>query len=219
MERQIVGLMGVKGAGKDTCASYLVSHFGFTRLSFAEGVYQETAAAFGVPVELLGRRETKETPLAQLCLQRCSDPAFVRAALQSGVRNDDTSMHAPRSPRWVLQLWGTEYRRAMNENYWLDRVRARIADSPGQSFVITDVRFLNEARLVRSIGGKLVRVRRPQLELKEAAERAANGTAAHASETELADYPADLEVFNEEGAPESLLAQVARIIQDARQAA
>lgn len=217
--KQVIGMLGVKGAGKDTCAAYLVSEYGFARVSFADALYREAANAFGVTVEFLARRETKEAALPQLCLNRCSDMSFVRVALATlgyrkshGRRRRRHLMRAARSPRWVLQLWGTEYRRAKNENYWLDRVRSRIVSSAERAFVITDVRFLNEAAFVREMGGLLVRVRRPQLERQEAAQRAANGTAAHASETELADYPVDFEVTNEEGAPHSLLAQVRHIV-------
>lgn len=64
--------------------------------------------------------------------------------------------------RVPLQWWGTEYRRAQNPDYWVDKLAERIShnSSENQVFVITDVRFENEANYVRNNGGVMVRMRR-----------------------------------------------------------
>ncbi len=212
--RKIIGLLGAKGAGKDTCAQYLVQEAGFVRVGFADALYAEVATAFGVTVEFLGNRDTKETPLPQLALAHCANADFVEVAL--GVLSGGSVLtqaeelallEAPRSPRQIMQLWGTEYRRKSRfgvDSYWLDQVRALTDSYPDSSFVVTDVRFKNEARFVTEVSGLLVRIRRPELEEREAADRARSGTAAHPSETELLGYPVDAEVLNVEGNPDSL---------------
>lgn len=235
---KVLGLLGVKGSGKDTMAKYLVDAFAFTRLGFADALYQQVADAYGTSVAALNKRETKESPLGFLSLSRCADIHFVevaltkltrsrrvvRAALQF-VSTGQMPPHAPsrrvkellncaRSPRWTLQLWGTEYRRTSKygvDSYWLDIVAAAIDAAPSKKFVITDVRFLNEARFVDGLGGKLMRIRRPALEAKEAADRARRGTAAHPSEVELLTYVVPFEVVNKEGDPDSLLAGVGQL--------
>jgi hypothetical protein len=206
--QQIIGLLGVKGAGKDTAAAVLIEKFGFQRVAFADALYRETADAFGATVEFLGNRDTKESPLDELKLLNCTNSGFVETALdiakEQGMVVDVTT---PLSPRWVLQLWGTEYRRIRegHDSYWLDRVDEVICDHPTVNFVVTDVRFINEAKYITNKKkGRLVRVRRPVLEAREAKERASKGTAAHRSEVELLTYPTDLEAINEEGKPESL---------------
>jgi hypothetical protein len=206
--QQVIGLLGVKGAGKDTAAAILIEKFGFQRVAFADALYREAAEAFGVTVEFLGNRDTKESPLDELKLLNCTSSGFVETALdiakEQGLEVDVTT---PLSPRWVLQLWGTEFRRIRegHDSYWLDRVDDVIRANPTINFVVTDVRFTNEAEYItKKKKGRLVRVRRPVLEAREAKERAAKGTAAHRSEVELLTYPTDLEAINEEGKPESL---------------
>ena len=177
--RKIIGLLGVKGAGKDSFARYLVDLNGFVRIGFADALYREAAQAFGVSVEFLGRRDTKETALAQLALANCTDAQFVRCVREETAHEGDEErafLQRPRSPRFVLQLWGTEYRRLRGlDSYWLDQVSAAIGAAPHSSFVITDVRFKNEANFVENHGGALVRIRRPALETREALERAKKG--------------------------------------------
>jgi len=205
--QKVVGLLGVKGSGKDTCAQYLIDMAGFRRIGFADALYQEAADAFGVTVAFLNNRNTKETPLPELALSRCKDPAFQACVAEEmgWAQTTPELLAQPQSPRFVLQLWGTEYRRRRGvDSYWLDQVSAAIRAYPTDSFVVTDVRFLNEFNFIGQCGGLRVRIRRPELEAREAAERAKNGRAAHPSETELLGEVADAEIFNIEGQPESL---------------
>jgi hypothetical protein len=204
--RKIIGLTGAKGAGKDTAAAALVEQLGFRRIAFADALYLEVADAFGVTVPHLANRDTKETPLPELAIDRCADRLFIEAlratAVDCGVPLD---MDCPRSPRWILQRWGTEYRRQYchDDAYWLDQVQRVIDTNPARDFVVTDVRYLNEAQFIRRAGehrcSRLVRVRRALLATLGACDQPANDTAAHRSETELLAYPADLEIVNEEG--------------------
>lgn len=244
--RKIIGMLGVKGAGKDTCAQFLTQEAGFLRVGFADALYQEVAQAFNVSTEFLGKRETKETDLPELALEHCANKEFVEAVLakltsskklrqatlayaKTGKFSQGTSrrtvkalLKAARSPRWTLQMWGTEYRRQSRfgvDAYWLDKVRHIIEESPTQSVVVTDVRFLNEFRFIEKIGGVCIRVRRLSLEEKEAKARLANGSAAHSSETELLSKPTHYEVFNEEGKPESLRQQIHAVLESLNQKA
>lgn len=147
----ILGLTGLPGAGKDTVADYLVRRHGFTKMAFADPLYDEVAEAFGVTVDFLRNRATKETPLPELALRNCREPGFVDAmavALLDAGEDADAVALAARSPRWVLRMWGTEYRRAQRPDYWVDRTEERLYGLLGTKIVLTDVRFENEADLV-----------------------------------------------------------------------
>lgn len=211
---KLIGLLGIKGAGKDTAAAYLVSQAGFTRTSFASSLYAEVALAFGVSVEFLLNRDTKEKPLEALKLSRCKDRDFVAIALaiisvETRGLPDTSELEKPRSPRWVLQIWGTEYRRRSRfgyDSYWLDQVAALVQNHPDSRFVITDVRFSNEADWVEGAGGILIRIRRPVLEAEEeSARKAGTVTALHPSETELRARKVAYTLINQEGSPDSLI--------------
>ena len=63
--------------------------------------------------------------------------------------------------RRLLQVLGTEVgRQILGETVWTDIVMQQIDDSPQQNWVVTDVRFPNEANEIKSRSGFLIRVNR-----------------------------------------------------------
>lgn len=173
---KLIALCGAAGAGKDTVADMLPAR----KLAFADTLYAEVAAAWGVEQHVLRCRETKETPLAALEVQRCRDIDF-RA------KNTFNATWA-RSPRQILQWWG-DYRRAQDPDYFVRATReALMIDGYfHDSHVITDVRFPNEAAMVRQLGGQIWQIRRPGYE--------AGGTG-HASDTAGDEFSPDRVIVN-----------------------
>lgn len=167
---KLVALCGAAGAGKDTVADMLPSR----KLAFADALYREVAEAWGVEQHVLRCRETKETPLDALALFRCADDSFV---VESHLADH---WGIARSPRQILQWWG-DYRRAQDPDYFVKCTREEVAHAMWgrDSIVITDVRFPNEAALVRQLGGQLWQIRRPGYE--------AGGTG-HASDTDGSEF-------------------------------
>lgn len=86
------------------------------------------------------------------------------------------------TPRFVLQQLGSEWGRAVKESIWLDyalRVaREMLSSGKADIVVISDVRFLNEAKAVKDVGGILIRLYRDHQGLFGVA-------ATHASEQEM----------------------------------
>ena len=165
---QIIALTGLAGTGKDTAADILATHCGFTKLAFADALRTEVQAAFNVPAELLTRRDLKEMPTAALAFVECTDMGFIgavaRIEMMRGRALTWSWMEAQRSPREVLQLWGTEYRRAQRINYWLEALRQSITQRhalDGRTrFCISDCRFENEAAMIRAMGGVVWQITR-----------------------------------------------------------
>lgn len=175
--RMIVGLTGAPGTGKDSCAEALEPH-GFLPIAFADALRHEVAQAWRVDVRMLTDRPTKETHLLALAISMCGEPSFLHWATHHSL-----SLYDPRSPRWVLQRWGTEFRREQNPDYWVHIVERWVRRQMGvgyDRFVITDVRMPNEAQLVHRLGGKLLRVHRPDV------APMAPDTADHSSEAHAA---------------------------------
>jgi hypothetical protein len=171
--RCLIALTGAAGAGKDTCAR-LLEPLGFRALAFADPLRAEVHAAFGIDPVALTHTYQKEQPITQLAIHRCTDGAFVSAMYLEG-----HDLEAPRSPRWILQRWGTEYRRKQAPNYWTNKLLHRVIDDRANghgAHVITDLRFENEADTVRSLAGRVLRVYRPD------APQLRADTGAHASE-------------------------------------
>jgi hypothetical protein len=220
--------MGGKGAGKDTLANYLVTQRNFVRIAFADALYQEVSKAFNVSIDFLQNRDTKELPLPEMALDRCRDNNFTHClAEELGIVSIlptsqlFTELTKPRSPRQIMQWWGTEYRRKSKlygkDSYWLDQVMDVIAKPPTTNFVVTHVRFSNEADLIESFvelcsqsgiiltKGELWRVTRRSIDDAAAARRlSGDPTALHPSEVELLTRPALFVADNVDGNPDSL---------------
>jgi hypothetical protein len=61
--------------------------------------------------------------------------------------------------RILLQWWGTEYRRHVDPDYWVKRLEETITSAdPEDKFVITDLRFPNEAEMVKRLGGEVWKI-------------------------------------------------------------
>lgn len=192
----ILGLTGAIGAGKDTVADIMAAQFGARVTSFAAPLRREVAGAFGIDPRLLGERHLKELPTGALSLRRCMDLEFIAVvrALHAA-RGEACEPHHPRSPRQIMQWWGTDYCRAQDPLYWMRKLTATVrrlaADDDKLPIVIADVRFANEANLVRTeLGATLWRIVRP-------GHRAGSAQAQqHASEIESSHIVADTTINN-----------------------
>jgi hypothetical protein len=116
------------------------------------------------------------------------------------------------TPRKILQLLGTEAgREIIHPNIWVNSLFAdypKIVDIDDkgldvyESWIITDVRFPNEAQAIKDRGGIVIRIERP------GGESHCGG--AHASETALDDYDFDI-VINNDGTIEELIDKVKQL--------
>jgi len=132
----IIGLAGRKGSGKSSVAKILENKFGYKTMSFATPL-KDMLMAMGVTEDEIFNIDLKEKPIERF---------------------------GGRSPRELLQLLGTEFARNMVcEDVWVKALEARI--KPNDQIVIDDVRFPNEAEMIRDKGGKIIRVTRAGQEL------------------------------------------------------
>lgn len=83
--------------------------------------------------------------------------------------------------RTLLQWWGTEFRRSVDDQYWLKKLLSNVSKDKPEVALITDVRFPNELQFVKDLKGETVRVDRPTL--------AKLSNASHPSEQALANVP------------------------------
>ena len=196
----LIGLAGRAGSGKDSVADYLVRRYGFIQFSFADALRREVSAAFGVTEGLLRDRDTKEMETPLLALRNCVDTGFVpiaRAEIAKWHYDSYFDLDAlPLSPRQVLQWWGTQYRRAQDSEYWVNKAtdsivalrgRAAYPELMPQLFVCSDVRFANEQAWVHATpGGNVWHVYRDSVA----------AVCAHESENPLPVLAGEREIFN-----------------------
>ena len=139
----IIGLIGLINSGKGTVGSMLIEQ-GFQHESFANSLKDATASIFNWDRAMLegdtsASRAQRET-VDEWWNERLQIPDF--------------------TPRVALQILGTDIlRNHFHADIWVLSMEARIKDAK-QNVVITDVRFPNEVRSIRELGGKIVRIKR-----------------------------------------------------------
>lgn len=130
---KVVALTGLAGAGKSTLADHLIKTHGYTRVKFA-GPLKSMLYAIGLSESQI-EGDLKETP----------------AALLQG-----------KTPRYAMQTIGTEWGRAfMGPGFWTGlwhSIASDVLDNGGR-VVTDDVRFDNEADMVRDMGGVVFEVK------------------------------------------------------------
>ena len=133
----LLALTGEAGSGKDTMAKSLQNKIeNVTCLAIAEPCKKMLAALLDVEVSKMEDREFKEAPHEIL----------------SGM-----------TPRKAMQSLGTGWGRELNsEDFWVNMTVEKISQlkkrAPNSIIVVTDVRYDSEARALKKIGARIVRV-------------------------------------------------------------
>lgn len=191
----LIGLYAnAPAAGKTTLALGLAGH-GFLRLRFAG------------PLRAM---------LAALMREQGAAEDDITHALDGPGKEQACAWLGGRTPRHAMQTLGTEWgRRCMAPDLWLSAAERRLREAlaSGRSVVLDDVRFPDEAALVRRLGGLLVRVDRPG---------APAPAWSHASEGGLGDIAPDMVLVNDACSPIAFVlrasVQLARAVAARRQA-
>lgn len=157
-------------------------------------------------IGLTGRAGAGKTYVAE-SLAIATDHAYMPASFAMTLRYEiedelerslDVLFRKPtkESVRRLLQWWGTDYRRAQDENYWVNKAFEYYDDD--QDLVFDDVRFPNEAEAIRERGGLVVRVLAP-IDIRE--KRLGTLPPEHASETAMDEWPVDMHITSTEDNP------------------
>jgi len=139
----IIGICGFIGSGKDTIADYLVNFHGYRRESFANSLKDAVAAVFGWDRIMLEGR-TNES----------------RAWREKRDEWWSQRLGKDITPRHILQYWGTEViRNSFHDDMWIASLENKLRQS-NDDIVITDCRFPNEIKSLRSQNAQIIWVQR-----------------------------------------------------------
>lgn len=181
----LIGLCGTKRHGKDSVADVLVRNFGFQKFSFAG------------PLKEVGR-----------AMFRFTDRQL------HGDEKEVVDSYWGVTPRQVLQVVGTELMGQLTtvlpdlklegERIWVRLMRRQLENllADQRNIVITDVRFVDEAKFISECGGVIWRVDRPSLPACEDT---------HVSETSLEQLSPD-DVLLNNGSLEDLDRKVSQLL-------
>lgn len=193
----LIGISGKIGSGKDTVAE-IIQHltnpmeldmFPYEVKKFAGKLKTIASILTGIPVEKFEDQEFKK-----------EDLGIEWSYAYPGEYYDDGSPVMVRmSVRQLLQKLGTEaMREGLHNNVW---VNALLADyNENSNWLVTDTRFLNEAKAIKDLGGVVLRIERSTCQL---------GT--HPSETALDDYTFDYVIHNN-GSKEDLEKELVKFL-------
>lgn len=156
----IVALTGIAGAGKTSAAHYLVAQHGFVVEKFA-GPLKDMLRAIGLTED----------------------------EIEGDLKHEPCDLLMNRTPRHAMQTLGTEWGRdQIDPNFWVNLWAARCAQR--RLVVVDDCRFPNEAQAVYELGGRIIKIIRPEHGNDEQ-------VASHASESLIDKLPCDHILHNE----------------------
>lgn len=169
----LIGITGFKRSGKDTCGLYLIDNHNYIKYSFAGAL----KAA-------------------------CSEIFMFDYEQTEGSKKEDFDARWNINPRKVFQRFGTEIFRDsleqffpemkhLKNNFWIYRFKIwyqeQIKQNPNVRIVVTDVRFQNEADIIKELGGIIIKVSRKNIMSNDK----------HASEINILNINADYDIKND----------------------
>lgn len=175
---RLIGLSGYAQSGKDTLADFMTEHLGYERIAFADKLREVVRAIDPIVGFVCPVVDGHEVPVPRPL--RVSD-------LWDEIGYEAMKAEYPEF-REIIQRVGTEAgRKIIDYDLWVNLTMEVIRAHPNVPYVVTDVRFPNEADAIRSEGGVILRISRP-------GRGPVNG---HASETALDDYDFDAVIKND----------------------
>lgn len=152
----IIGINGYAASGKDTAGQIIktIDKKGNWEIKkFAGKLKQVASIILGIPVLMFENQEFKKKNLPQMWSDH-GMPMTIRDFLQK--LGTDALRNGLHPNSWVNALM-MEYTQTEHVGY--DSEGTNIYEYP--NWIITDVRFPNEARAIKNAGGIIVRVNRP----------------------------------------------------------
>lgn len=161
MSKQILVLNSIRGkSGKDTLIALLESKgYRVHRVAFADILKKQCAEVLSfneIELAVLEKhmhQSEKDWPSSDLAIINLPESSYCNWLMRSGLHNIDE----PRSPRWHLQQYGTEYRREFckEPNVWLDQGLKEIHEGIDKAdidmVVVTDCRLPNELKALEDL--------------------------------------------------------------------
>lgn len=139
MEPMLIGIAGKARSGKDSVGWYFKERYKFQTYAFADPLKKAASEMFGVPL----------------------------SSFYDGILKEIVIEEWGFSPRQMIQRLGTEGgRQLFRKDIWTKRAEIewnnvqRITIDNCRGLVVTDIRFENEAEMIRKNGGLVIHIQR-----------------------------------------------------------
>lgn len=137
---RLVAFTGPAGVGKSEAADFLIENYGFVRVKFADPLKAMLTTLY----EFAG-----------------VDADAIRERIEGGLKEEPDGILRGRSPRYAMQTLGGEWGRdIIDRNLWLAIWRRSVFRKldAGISVVVDDLRYFNEAEMVKQLEGDIVQL-------------------------------------------------------------
>ncbi len=133
----IVGILGLKGSGKDTIGNYLIEKYNFEKIAYAGALKDAICCIFGWDRNMMEG-----------------------ATEESREWREKIDDYWGFSPREMMQRIGTDlFRKQIKDDIWIKSLKLKL-EKMKNNVVITDCRFNNEIDLIKEKGGIIILVER-----------------------------------------------------------
>jgi hypothetical protein len=168
----IVAFAGKRGSGKSEASKILVEEFGFEDRKFAD------------PLKNMMRAFYRTCGL---------EPLEIERRIEGDLKEEPCAFLAGKTPRYAMQMLGTEWRNLIGKTLWSDIFKHRAETGQfGERVVCSDLRFEHEAAALDELAAYTVLIYRP-----EAAE-ADDEYAQHISEAGIANLKVASNIRNDD---------------------
>jgi hypothetical protein len=142
----IIGICGLQSSGKDTIGDYLIQHYGFKKISFAEVLKDIISILFS-----WDRNKLNGNTIENRLWREEIDIWWSK------------ELNIPDfSPRYAMQFIGTDlFRKHFKNDIWVIILKKKLLEySKKMNIVITDCRFPNEINMIKECKGKIIHIYR-----------------------------------------------------------
>ena len=144
-DKNLIGILGKKSSGKDTCGEYLIENYNYKRYAFADPIKKITKILFDLNEDQLYGDECKDA----LDFKWYINPrdAFQKIGTEFG-------------QKMIYDLFPKLKQKLGDEIIWVKLFKVWYEKNKNNNIIITDVRFPHEIEAIKSMGGIIVKINR-----------------------------------------------------------
>lgn len=161
MKCNIIGFAGRLASGKTELAS-ICEKYGYEKLYFALPLKQLCADLLNITIDELNTLKRNNNVIDYFVTEECVNEIHKRTNINFDDINQTIGGKIIKNVRELLQIIGTDVIRKFNTNWHVEQIKNMIDNNV--KYVIDDVRFPNEKKLIEELGGTCWYVIRPTLD-------------------------------------------------------